>query len=132
MQRKNEESLKTGNFPNLRQNIDLMDQFMRTYRKATPNDHIVDVISREGIQKIFKDKREEIERENASIREYKGPTYGIEEDQFLEYFGLTVPGSEAPITTITDYAMFDGIFRTSTQLSIVSVGELTSRTWKRL
>lgn len=130
--RRNEESLRTGNWPNQRQNIDLLNQFKQTYRKANPGESVIDVISREGIQKIFAEKREEIERENASSRENGRSTYAVEEEQFLEYFGLSAPGSEVPITTISDYKMFDGIFHTATQTPTVSVGELTSHSWKRL
>lgn len=128
---RNAEALKAGNQPNQRQNIDLINQFMRTYRRANPDEPVVDVLSREEIQKIFAEKKEEIERENEGAKKNGHPTYAVGEDQFLEYFGLTSPGSKVPITTISDYRLFDGIFRTATQTSIVSAQKL-QHTWKQL
>lgn len=128
---RNADSISTGNLSNQRQNIDLLNQFKSTYRKARPGEAVVDILKKEDIEKIFEANRKDIDNENKNMQEQGNTAHVVEQEAYLEYFGLTPLSPEVGITTITDYKKFDGIFRTANQSTESSIKQLSTHTWER-
>lgn len=129
---RNADSISTGNLSNQRLNIDLLNQFKSAYRKAKPGEAVVDILKRKDIEKIFENKRQDIDNENKNMLEHGHASYAVEQDGYLECFGLTSLGSEVGITTITDYKKFNGVFKTANQPTCLSIHQLSSYSWERL
>ncbi|MBA3721472.1 MAG: hypothetical protein H0W88_03630 [Parachlamydiaceae bacterium] len=129
---RNAEAIKTGNFPNQRPYIDLLNQFKNMYRKAEPDEDAIDTLTREEVRKIFADNKKDIEDENKNVIENGRSFYTIEEEEYLKHFGLTEPGSRVKITSVTDYRSFNRIFRTATETPDLSLTQVSSHSWKEL
>jgi hypothetical protein len=140
---RNEQSEKTGNLPNKRQYIDLLNQFKNLYRKAEGTDIRVDTLKREDIDRIFSENETEINSENSSAIERGRIDYAVDKEEFLKYFGfepsdlevqigLPPEGLEKVHITKTEIQRFDGLFRAATQPAVVTAHQLSIHTWEKL